>query len=115
MSQLELSETLPLIGQRDLQRREVVPLLKHLVMPKLVQALYLPVQVSKELQQLREQLVVIELERLAQPQRLESVAELEPLPPHYLFVVRTPLVPLLLVHLQPALPELNLNMKCLEE
>jgi hypothetical protein len=76
---------LPLTEQRDLQHREVVRELMHLVLPTLEQALPLPAQVLLVLQQLHERLVVSAL----QTQLLESMAELEPLPPEDLHLLRT--------------------------
>jgi hypothetical protein len=68
-----------LTEQRDLQLHEVVPLWMHQEMQVLELASLLPAQVSMVLLQLHERLVVFaEL-----TQQLESMAELEPVPPDY--------------------------------
>jgi hypothetical protein len=85
MLQLELKVMLPLTEQRDLQHHEVVQVLMHLARPKLEPALLLPELELQELLQLRERLVVSAL----QTQLLESMAELEPLPPEDLRLLRT--------------------------
>jgi hypothetical protein len=82
---------LPLIAQRDQQLHEAVLALMHLALPMLEQALPLPVQALMVLLQLHERLVVSGL----QTQQLESMSELEPLPPEDLRFLRT----------QPAQPQ----------